>query len=257
MSTADLVSVIIPARNEEQTIAKVVEEAKQIAEHIEIVVISNGTKDRTAQLAQQAGARVIQMDASLGHDVGRAVGAYFAKGNILLFIDADFVIPAYILRKYVEDVQQGWDIVLNSYSGNKTKKQIHSTSVAKRLLNKMLGRPDLVGSSLTTVPHALNRKAVEVIGYADLAIPPKAQVKAVLNQLKIKRAHFINTARFNKRRVGRREDVISLVLGDHLEAICYLLDQRGSRAELTDFLRKRELLRLPGENHLRWIYGRE
>ena len=31
---------------------------------------------------------------ALGNDVGRSLGTYFAKGEIVLFIDGDFVIPA-------------------------------------------------------------------------------------------------------------------------------------------------------------------
>lgn len=235
------ISVIIPARDESRTIKKVVREAKKIKRDIEIIVVCNGAKDNTAELARQAGATVVSVDIAMGHDVGRAVGAQFAKGKVLLFIDADFVVPAQILRKYCDDVINGWDIVLNAYAGYQTSKRIHATSQAKRLLNKLLDRPDLEGSSMTAVPHALSRKALEKIGYRLLAVPPKAQVKAILKGLRVKSDHLVLTRRLNRRRTHLRKQLKQLVLGDHAEALSYLIAKKGSRGGRTDFLRNRSI----------------
>jgi glycosyltransferase involved in cell wall biosynthesis len=245
------VSVIIPARNEAEHIVPVIEQAKQVAPDTEVIVVCNGVTDQTTKQALGCGAKVIESRVALGYDVGRAVGAYFARGDVLLFIDADFVVPVDYLRQYVDEVRRGSDVVLNAYSGFRSKRLIHSTSMAKRLLNQIVGRPDLVGSSLTTVPHALSRRAVEQIGFAELAVPPKAQVKAVLLGLKITRVCRINTARFNNRRIGRKENVKELVLGDYAEAIAYFISHTGKRGGLTDFNRYRELFHLPGQLHLR------
>jgi glycosyltransferase involved in cell wall biosynthesis len=251
------VSVIIPARNEAKQIVPVIEQAKQVAPDTEVIVVCNGVTDATTELARGCGAKVIESEISLGNDVGRAVGAFFAKGDVLLFIDADFVIPVDFLRQYVDEVHKGSDVVLNAYSGFRSKRIIHSTSLAKRLLNQIIGRPDLIGSSLTTVPHALSRRAVEQIGFAELAVPPKAQVKAVLLGLHMTRVCRINTARFNKRRIGRKERVKELVLGDHAEAIAYYISHTGERGGLTDFNRYRKLFHLPGHLHLRSVFHTE
>ncbi|MEJ8546241.1 glycosyltransferase family 2 protein [Brevibacillus borstelensis] len=247
------VSVIIPARNEGKRIVRVIEEVKKVSPSIEIVVVSNGTTDGTTKLALDSGARVIEGYQSLGYDVGRAIGAYFAKGEVLLFIDADFVIPAEKLQVYINAVQAGWDIALNAYSGYCTKRKMHPTSLAKRLLNHIAGRPDLIGSSLTTVPHAMSRKAVKKIGWEELAVPPRAQAKAILEGLSITRVCPINTARVNKRRIGRTENVKELVLGDHAEAIAFFMREKGVRAGFKDLDRKRQLLQFPGHLHLRSI----
>lgn len=175
----------------------------------------------------------------------------------MLFIDADFVIPAQKLRVYINAIQAGWDIALNAYSGFCTKRNMHPTSLAKRLLNHITGRPDLVGSSLTTVPHAMSRKAVNRIGWEELAVPPKAQVKAILEGLSITRVCPINTAKVNKRRTGRTENVKELVLGDHAEAIAYFIKARGVRAGFHDLDRNRQLLNVPGHLHLRSVMHKE
>ncbi|WP_236692734.1 glycosyltransferase family 2 protein [Aneurinibacillus tyrosinisolvens] len=243
VSRSPLVSVIIPAKNESRTIVQVIRGAKSISPDMtEVIVVCNGTTDRTAALARKSGARVLVIEEAVGLDVGRAIGAKHARGDILLFIDADFTIPAALLCKYVTEVKSGSDLVLNGYSGSRTETTIHSTSQAKRLLNKMAGRPDLQGSSMTTVPHAISRRALEVIGYESLAVPPQAQVKAIIAGLKIARTDTINVAKLNKKRAARREEVTNLVLGDHCEAIAYLLSSQGKRGGFTDFLRKRDVL---------------
>ncbi|NGQ95715.1 glycosyltransferase [Brevibacillus sp. SYP-B805] len=248
------ISVIIPARDEARSIAKVVAEARNISADTEVIVVCNGTSDDTADKAKKAGAKVVSTKKSLGHDVGRAVGACFAQGDVLLFIDGDFVIPASTLLGYIELVDKGWDLVLNAYSGFQVKTNIHSTAVAKRFLNRIIGRPDLEGSSMTTVPHAMSRRALNLIGIKILAVPPKAQVEAVLHGLRITRGPRINTSRFNRKRAGRKEKVMDLVLGDHLEAIAYFISQRGQRAGYTDFNRMRQLLDAHGSSHSRGVY---
>lgn len=42
---------------------------------------------------KKAGRKVIYFKKKLGHDVGRAIGAKYAMGKILLFIDGDFILP--------------------------------------------------------------------------------------------------------------------------------------------------------------------
>ncbi|MCH8054443.1 MAG: glycosyltransferase family 2 protein [Planctomycetes bacterium] len=70
-------TIIIPALNEEATIADVVQRVPREIEGIagiEIVVIDDGSTDRTAELARQVGAEVVS------HAVNRGVGAAFATG---------------------------------------------------------------------------------------------------------------------------------------------------------------------------------
>ena len=85
-------SVVIPVQDEEKTIGNVIEELRKI-EPFEIIVVVNGSSDKTKKL-QKTGATTIVYKEALGNDVGRSLGTYFAKGEIVLFIDGDFVIPA-------------------------------------------------------------------------------------------------------------------------------------------------------------------
>ena len=60
------VTAIIPAYNEEGTIGKIVSVVRQIDEIKEIIVVSDGSEDNTAEVARQAGARVIELVENTG-----------------------------------------------------------------------------------------------------------------------------------------------------------------------------------------------
>ncbi len=242
------VTIVIPARNESGTIAKVVRQARLVEPGSEIIVVCNGSTDKTAVLAKKAGAsKVLTYPASLGYDVGRSLGAKHASGDILLFMDADFAVPSGLLKEYVHKIEEGWDLALNKYSGISQK---HPVNAAKYLLNDMLGRPDLQGSSMTTVPHALSRHALEVIGIETLCVPPLAHAKALLSGLPVTACALVNTTKLNRRRPGRKENVMNLILGDHSEAISYLISQRGNRGGWTDYGRLRHIAGAPDNDNL-------
>jgi len=82
------VSLVIPAYNEEETIRHVVEEFRQEPHLDEIVVVDNNCKDRTAELAAAAGARVVQ-ESRPGYGSALLAGMDAAKGDILVLVEAD------------------------------------------------------------------------------------------------------------------------------------------------------------------------
>jgi len=83
-------SVIVPALNEQATIQQAVASAR--GEGVEVVVVDGGSDDATAELAAQAGARVLRT--SPGRAVQMNSGAAAARGRVLLFLHADTLLPA-------------------------------------------------------------------------------------------------------------------------------------------------------------------
>ena len=83
------ISVIIPAKNEAENIQRCIKAVKtQTFLPLEFIVVDNGSTDDTVQLAKNLGATVfIKPKVNVGEL--RNVGAKFAKGNILAFLDAD------------------------------------------------------------------------------------------------------------------------------------------------------------------------
>lgn len=90
-------SVIIPARNEEKNLARLLESiTSQDARLVEIIVVDDQSQDTTAQIAANFGHRVIcsgaPPDGWLGKPWACWQGAQAASNNILLFLDADVII---------------------------------------------------------------------------------------------------------------------------------------------------------------------
>jgi glucosyl-3-phosphoglycerate synthase len=83
------VSVIIPAYNEEKTVAKVVGVVKSLSYIKEVIVVNDGSSDQTAQNALDAGAMVINHPKNKGKGAAIKTGFKNSKGDIVVFLDAD------------------------------------------------------------------------------------------------------------------------------------------------------------------------
>jgi len=241
-----VVSVIIPVMNERRTLAAVIREARRVHPSTEVIVVANGSTDGSPRIAEREGARVYAYPEPLGHDVGRSIGAKKARGSVLLFIDGDMVIRARELRPFVDAVEKGGaDVTLNDYDGPTGTVQVHGVVLAKFALNAMLRRLDLGGASMTAVPHAVSRRALETIGAESLAVPPLAHAKAISMGLDVRTVHYVPVGALNppRRSRERTRSIEPLIVGDHLEALNWVISRRGYRGGNEDMQRKREIVR--------------
>ena len=83
------VSVIIPAFNEEKTVGSVVKTVAKIEYIDEIIVVDDGSYDKTALAAENAGATVIQHTKNRGKGAAIKTGFKNSNGDIIVFLDAD------------------------------------------------------------------------------------------------------------------------------------------------------------------------
>ncbi len=94
-----ILSIIIPAKNEEIFLPKLLKSIKKQNFHdYEIIVADADSTDRTIEIAKNYGAKVVKggMPAR-----GRNAGAKAAKGEILLFLDADVLLPENFFKKAI------------------------------------------------------------------------------------------------------------------------------------------------------------
>ena len=85
-------TILIPALNEEKTIGIVIEKAKKFIEKnnisAEILVVNNGSTDRTKEIALNLGAKVVDF-APKGYGLALKKGIEEAKGKYIIMGDAD------------------------------------------------------------------------------------------------------------------------------------------------------------------------
>lgn len=105
------VSVIIPALNEEQLVGRLIRHLKTHGGSSlkEVILVDGNSQDRTAQLAEQAGATVITCQ-KCGRAHQMNVGAKIASGDILFFVHCDTLPPSSYLTDVINAVQQGHKI---------------------------------------------------------------------------------------------------------------------------------------------------
>lgn len=97
------VSIIIPAKNEERYLPRTLESIqRQNRDDFEVIVVANACTDRTAEIAEGAGCSVIRREDS-GQCSAQNAGARVARGELLLFLDADITLPPQALDVLVRD----------------------------------------------------------------------------------------------------------------------------------------------------------
>jgi len=109
------VSVIIPALNEEETIADVVR-GVPLATANEVIVVDNGSEDRTAERASSAGARVVEEPRQgYGRACAAGVQALSPDCEIVVFLDGDGSDCPELMDHLVEPIKQSrYDFVIGS-----------------------------------------------------------------------------------------------------------------------------------------------
>jgi len=92
-------TVVIPVKNGEATLDRCLASIRESAAEaglgdgrVEVVVVDNGSADRSAEIAEERGCRVLYVPAAEGVSVSRNTGARAGRGEVLVFTDSDVVI---------------------------------------------------------------------------------------------------------------------------------------------------------------------
>jgi glycosyltransferase involved in cell wall biosynthesis len=159
---------VVPAYNEEESIARVIEEIRRFDPGFEIVVVDDGSLDRTADVAEERGARVLRLPFNLG--IGGAVqtGFRFAADesfDLAVRVDGDGQHDASELAALLEPVLAGEaDVVVGSrFVGGDGYRPSRSRRLGIRLLASVVSA--LVRQRVTDPTsgfQALNRQAIAV-----------------------------------------------------------------------------------------------
>ncbi|MDD5111684.1 MAG: glycosyltransferase family 2 protein [Candidatus Altiarchaeota archaeon] len=111
------ISIIIPAYNEEKGVGKVVGEIKETLsgkyDH-EIIVVDDGSTDKTYEQAKKTGAAVLRHEHNQGKVAAIRTGISHSTGGIIVLTDADYTYPARYIPAFANEIENGADLVLGS-----------------------------------------------------------------------------------------------------------------------------------------------
>ncbi|MFU2207797.1 glycosyltransferase family 2 protein [Solidesulfovibrio sp. C21] len=107
------VSVVIPAYNEEESIATIIERIWAVSPDFEIVVCSDGSSDATAARAREAGAIVVEHRYNIGNGASVKTGAMASSRPYLLFMDSDGQHPPEDIPKLLDGLPD-YDMIIGS-----------------------------------------------------------------------------------------------------------------------------------------------
>jgi glycosyltransferase involved in cell wall biosynthesis len=111
-------SIVIPAKNESEGLAKFLPTLRELHSEAEIIVVNDGSDDDTAQVAENFGAIVVSHPYSKGNGAAIKSGTRAASGDVLVFMDGDGQHHAEDVTRLLEKLEQGFDLVVGARQGS-------------------------------------------------------------------------------------------------------------------------------------------
>lgn len=127
------ISIIIPWYNEEEVLPLTFERLNSLCvdllsnedcDDVEFVMVDDGSQDRTAELLAEASNvnkrfKLIRFSRNFGHQAALLAGYEFAKGDVIVSLDADLQDPPELIKTMLEKIKEGNDVV---YAARQSRK---------------------------------------------------------------------------------------------------------------------------------------
>lgn len=164
-----LVSVVIPAHNEEENIVVIVDRIEKVFNELhynfEILVVDDGGTDKTLHIIEGL-AKIkdnffyIELSRNFGHQPALKAGLDYAKGDCVISLDADLQHPPELFKQMLEKWEEGYDIVYTRREDDKrlSIKKRKASKYFYKLLNSL---SDIEIEPGTADFRLLDRTAVE------------------------------------------------------------------------------------------------
>lgn len=124
-----LVSIVISAYNEQDNVAELYKQLKAQLKTVknvdyELIFVDDGSSDKTytncLKLQKKDNSvKIVQLKRNFGHEIAMTAGMDYAKGDAVIFMDADLQHPPFYIPQMIELWQQGKEIVLTKRVDNK------------------------------------------------------------------------------------------------------------------------------------------
>ena len=104
------ISIILPAKNEAEGLRRTLPGLRELSLDAEVIVVDDGSTDETAQVAREHGATVLSSPYSMGNGAAIKRGARAARGELLVFLDADGQHNAELIPRLLGRLEGGFDM---------------------------------------------------------------------------------------------------------------------------------------------------
>lgn len=153
--------------NEEAAVGKVIGDIRRVAPDAEILLVDS-SRDRTAEIAEGLGARVIRQFPPQGYGPAMNRAVREASGDIVVTLDCDDTYPVEMVPKLAAMIDEGWDLV----NTTRVKRRPKAMPFANFLANRMfaLGARVLHGIRTTDVHsgmRAYRKSMIEQVTWSE------------------------------------------------------------------------------------------
>lgn len=128
------VTIVIPAKNEAASLPALLEQLRAVGEWREIIVVDDGSNDKTAAIAEAAGCVVPRHPYSKGNGAAIKTGARTASGDVVVFMDADGQHDPADIQRLLDRINEGYDLVVGA------RQRGSQASVGRGLANGLYNR---------------------------------------------------------------------------------------------------------------------
>jgi glycosyltransferase involved in cell wall biosynthesis len=128
------ISIILPAKNEADSLDSLLPVLRESFPDAEIIVVNDGSTDNTAEICTRNEVRIVSHVYSMGNGAAIKTGARVARGNTLVFMDADGQHKPEDINRLIDKLDEGYDMCVGA-----RQLDTHAT-LMRRLGNTMYNR---------------------------------------------------------------------------------------------------------------------
>ena len=138
-----MISVVIPAYNEENAIKQTIKEIKNVLKknkldkNSEIIIVNDGSTDNTGTVAEKCGVVVINNPCNMGYGFSLKRGITAAKNEIIVITDADLTYPFDAVPEMIKKKNEGFDLVVGARTGKYYRQSLFK-SILRKLMKKLV-----------------------------------------------------------------------------------------------------------------------
>lgn len=196
MENKRLISIVVPAYNEEEALPLFYGQLKEVLETLpddhEIIFVNDGSEDRTAEILDRISSEdktvyPIHFSRNFGHQAALSAGLEKACGDYIITMDGDGQHPPKLIPDLIRLADSGYDIVLTQRieAGTQSSFKKWSSETFYKVLNKVSDTQTLPGGAdfrlmnresldaLLSLPeyHRFLRGMVSWIGFRSVILP--------------------------------------------------------------------------------------